>query len=187
YQGQPAPAKGALTLVVTTGAGLAAFALLGLVVLLLWKNSFSWSYYSMGRNGTIYKVTTLSGKPPEIVDLEGKPLRDEKTGRLMDMEEFNRRTAGTYTLNVDLGDRPRSRRVLQPNSDFFVLWRATPDTIWYFWRRHGRLVGYDLKTRRMIGSLGPKGFAPGVAGGADRFDPPAAYYYYGWSSILKTA
>src|SRR5207249_8531298 len=57
YEGQPGPAKGALTLVMTTGAGLAAFALLGLVALLFSMNSFSWSYYSMGRNGTIYKVT----------------------------------------------------------------------------------------------------------------------------------
>ena len=186
YEGQPGPAKGALTLVMTTGAGLAAFALLGLVALLFSMNSFSWSYYSMGRNGTIYKVTTLSGKPPEIVDLEGKPLRDEKTGRMMDLEEFNRRAAPTYDMDVDLGDRRRSRQVFLPTSDFFSLWRATPDTLWYFWRRYGRVVGYDIKSRQLIGSLGPKGFEPKVAGGADHFEGPAGYYW-NFTSILKTA
>src|SRR5208337_1860989 len=34
---------------------------------------------------------------------------------------------------------------------------------------YGRLAGYDLVTRRFIGSLGPRGFARDLAGGGDRF------------------
>ena len=48
-------------------------------------------------------------------------------------------------------------------------WQATQDTLWYYWNRYGRLVGYDVATRRCIGSLGPKGFAADLAGGGDRF------------------
>ncbi len=50
-----------------------------------------------------------------------------------------------------------------------VGWRATSDTLWYYWRRYGRLVGYDIATRRCIGSLGPNGFARDLSGGGDRF------------------
>jgi hypothetical protein len=50
-----------------------------------------------------------------------------------------------------------------------VPWRATSDTLWYYWRRYDRLVGYDRATRRCIGSLGPQGFARNLVGSGDRF------------------
>jgi hypothetical protein len=59
---------------------------------------------------------------------------------------------------------------MQADCNLFSLWWITPDEVWYYWDRFGRLVGYDLTTRRFIGSLGPKGFARDVEGSGDRFN-----------------
>ena len=53
----------------------------------------------------------------------------------------------------------RHRWFNNQNCSRFTFWRATPDTLWFYWNRNGRLVGYDKKTRQFIGSLGPEGFA----------------------------
>ncbi len=76
YEGQPLAAKGALTLVLSTGAGVVVFAALGLLAMLLGTAGYSWFYYQMDRDGTIYKVMNLPGKPARIVDLQGNPLTD---------------------------------------------------------------------------------------------------------------
>src|SRR5208282_3482496 len=52
---------------------------------------------------------------------------------------------------------------------FFSFWQATPDTLWYYWGRYGRLVGYDIATRRFIGSLGPDDFAQNMSGDGNHF------------------
>jgi hypothetical protein len=54
---------------------------------------------------------------------------------------------------------------------YFTLWRQTSDTLWY-WTWNGRLWGYDIASRRFIGSLGPEGFAPGSPTGPSRFNRP---------------
>ena len=48
------------------------------------------SKYAMTEGGAVFKVTQGPGKSSEIVDLEGKPLLDAKTGRMMDLEKFRR-------------------------------------------------------------------------------------------------
>lgn len=170
YQGQPAQGKVALIVSLTVGSAAALVFLFALGSTFVSANEYSWNYHTMGTNGVIYKVTPVRGKQPEIVDLDGKPLLDEKTGRMMQMEEFNRRLAPARSLNVDF--EALSPGAFAEPSRYFLLWGATPDTVWYYWTKYGRLVGYDLLNRRVIGSIGPNGFVTRARDGLDRFELP---------------
>ena len=131
-------------------------------------------------------MTQGPGGQSEIVDLEGKPLLDAKTRSKVELAEFNRRLgrSGSVTLGREEEVRPR----LWAYGGHVVGdgWHATSDTLWYYWARYGRLVGYDLATRRCIGSLGPKGSAQDLAGGGDRFTNPPEHTGHGSLSTATT-
>jgi len=178
YKGQPMLGKLGLTASITVGAGLVAFFVAFLAFALLdnfLPNLFNsdnqrWSAHMMTKDGTIYKEIQGGHRPPEFVDLDGKPFIDVKTGRMIDLEEFNRRACNkTTSIPIDCGKQSLKRR--NPPT-FFTFYQATPDTIWCYWNRYGRLVGYDIATRRFIGSVGPNGFANDLSGGGDRFNTP---------------
>lgn len=172
YNGQPALGKLGLTASITVGAGVVAFILLALLASLLPNllfNNDRWAMYVMTKDGTIYKEIQGGRRPPEFVGLDGTPLTDAKTGSMIKSEEFNRLACNAISIQMDW-KKPGLRRSNPPT--FFTFWQATPDTLWYYWNRYGRLVGYDIATRRCIGSLGPNGFANDLSGGGDRFDAP---------------
>jgi hypothetical protein len=123
----------------------------------------------MTKDGTVYKVTHENGDQSDIVDLEGKPLIDGKTGRMIGQAEFKRRVCTEVQINPDFVNRAPRGRWFDRDCNRFTFWRATPDTLWYYWGRYGRLAGYDVATRRFIGSLGPDGFAQTVSGDGSRF------------------
>ncbi len=106
---------------------------------------------------------------------------------MVTINEFNQRSAPGYGMDVDFGDRGRRARYYGPGGRFFTLWQVTPDTLWYYWWRYRRVVGFDVRTRRIIGSLGPKGFVPDLASAPDRFGLVSEYYYWLSSKILRTA
>ena len=61
----------------------------------------------------------------------------------------------------------------RPTAHFSAWWRQdTDETIWYYWDRYGRLVGYDLLTRRLHRQPGAEGICPGYRRGGDRFNNP---------------
>ncbi len=186
YQGQPGAGKTALALSLALGAVLVAFVAGAFVEVVLprWSGrSGSWSYYVTTKDGTIYKVTQAAERPATVVDLQGAPMRDPKTGRAADPQDLGRLTARTYSLRVNFGDHPfRARPYFQGGQ--FSYFRTTPYTLWFYWPRYGRLVAFDVRTRRPTGSLGPDGFSPGLAlSGARFFYPPGEYLQ---SSALKT-
>jgi len=185
YEGQPARGRIALTISLTIGSAAVIIVALGLLTTFLSDNRYSWPYYSMDRDGVIYEITQRRGQPAEIVDLQGKPLIDEKTGRMIQMSDFNHRTSRSSSLNIDFGN-PSPGMFAEPFR-YFLLWRATPDTVWYFWSKYGRLIGYDMATRRIIGSIGPGGFSSDRAGSGSRFVRP--YNHHAWSpaNLLNTA
>jgi hypothetical protein len=107
--------------------------------------------------------------PSPIVDLEDKPLMDAKTGRRIELTDFNRDAAKSVAIAMGADELGHYRMWTQADAFRAVRWHATADTLWYYWPRYGRLVGYDITTRRCIGSLGPQGFARDLSGGGDRF------------------
>lgn len=163
-EGRPALARLGLIGSVGGGAFLLAIVATGMLMhaaiyVALWQ---SWSAYTVTRDGTIYKSVRQGNGPVEIQQLDGRPVADAATGQAVEVRAFNRRLSEHLTVRVDFDPASEFRRHFQHANDYFFGWRMTPDTAWYFSRRHERLVGVDLVSRRVIGSLGPDGFVAGV-------------------------
>ena len=91
--GQPPLGRRALV----TSLMLGGFIVVMFVMVLLeslvpnsFRESFHWSRYQMTKDGEIYKMTQPAGKPLEITELNGMPLKDTKTGRPITQTDFNR-------------------------------------------------------------------------------------------------
>jgi ABC-type transport system involved in multi-copper enzyme maturation permease subunit len=195
YDGQPPLGRRALVASLMFGGFIVV--MFGMVLLESlapnsFQGSFHWSRYQMTKDGEIYKITKPAGKPLEITGLNGVPLKDIKTGRPITLTDFNRLAVLEFSIRADFEDqaqyqkRPQGRYM--DSSRFFNLWRQTPDTLWY-WNRNGRLWGYDIASRRFIGSLGPGGFTPGLTTGPDRFSRKEGYFgnsYYNSTYPART-
>jgi hypothetical protein len=171
YRSQPAWGKASLTAALLPACGFIAA-----VAALLLSNLFptvedqqKWSQYVVTKDGVIFKMNRGPGRSWEIVDLEGKPVHHPKTGRMTELSDFERQRARESSIDVP-GDNYRwPEQWMGADLNLAPGWRATSDTLWYYWRRYGRLVGYDIKTRQCVGSLGPQGSARDLVGGGDRF------------------
>ncbi len=172
YHSQPAWGKAALTVALMPGCLIVATIATLLFRNFLPRDEAPWrpSYYCVTTNGSVFQVTRDGTEQQKVVDLAGKTLIDEKTGKPIDAAAFNRRLASPTTLDVETGIERSDLSWMQ--NDFLLVraWRNEPGGLWYYWRRYGRLVCYDVKPRRFIGSLGPKGFAADLVGAGDRFD-----------------
>jgi hypothetical protein len=163
--GQQALGKLGLTGSLAAGGYVLGAAIAGMLLnALLFSGGVSWSAYTVTKDGRIYKSIGQSRRLPEIVDLDGKPLTDPQTGQKIDVREFNRLTSSVISVRPKFGPDPQWHDYFQQLSRYFFGWRVTPDTAWYYWRKYGRLVGFDLSSRRVIGSLGPNGFVAGMPG-----------------------
>jgi ABC-type transport system involved in multi-copper enzyme maturation permease subunit len=180
YRGQPMIGRLALTVAMTAGCGAVLFIGLGLVFTLivnpLSHHSSVSSYYQMTRDGIIYKETLRDGELVEIADLDGHPLLDPKTGQHMEQKEFSQRIAYGGTVVTTLKNRYQGGNVLQNPAQFFNLWNITDKTIWYL-DRHGKLTGYDGRTRKSVGSLEPHGY-DGTLVSEPFLNQPNFYYNY---------
>ena len=173
FLGQPPLAKSALSVGMALGALVVIFAGVAVCSIFLQQSS-TWSYYGMTSEGTIYKVTAGNNQPTEIADLNGNPLKDDKTGLPYSFEEVNRNlnlNVPWFSVEVNFNGRSRPQPYFQEPASF-TLWRDIPGTLWFYWGRYGRLVVFDVKSRRAVGSLGPNGFSSDVAGDGARFQPP---------------
>jgi hypothetical protein len=172
YRSQPAGGKAALILAMMPGSMIVVFVAAALLSNLFpeTNQAVPWSSYYMTKEGMVVKGTEAPGQPAEIVDLEGKPLLDPKTGQKMEALEFLNRRQKPASVFVSLEKLSQRRDWLEADMRPAFGWRKTSDTLWYYWKRYGRLVGYDIATRRCIGSLGPEGFAPDLSGKGDRFN-----------------
>ncbi len=175
YRGQPASGRRMLVVSLTLGCCLVVFIVMALLGTLFPQPTqlvyFSW--YHMTRDGSIYIITHPHGKPAEVTDLNGVPLKDAKTGRPINAADLDH-PDGDQVL-PEYEDQAQYQKRHQgsylQSSHYFNLWRGTPDTQWY-WTWDGRLLAYDKASSRFLGSLGPDGFSPGEAGGAHRFSRP---------------
>jgi len=110
FRGQPAAGKLATIGTLALGSLVVTIVAAGLLITLLPRSSYPTSDYQMTRDGTIYKVTPENGKPSEIVDLEGRPLVDPRTGRKTELADFNRQVCNLTQSNPDFGNRSRRQR-----------------------------------------------------------------------------
>jgi len=174
YRGQPAWGKAALTGSVLVSCTIVVFLAGVTLANFLGRpdRNMKWTRYQVTEDGAIVKVTEGPGKASEIVDLEGKPVMDGATGRKAELSTLERRFVEADHIYVPRNDELDFGSWMVADQSLAVPWRATSDTLWYYWRRYDRLVGYDIATRRCIGSLGPQGFARDLVGSGDRFSTP---------------
>ncbi len=171
YRGQPAAAKPALALSLALGWVVVAFVVGALAADLVSRLQApaSWSYYVMLQDGTLCRVNQSEAAPANIMDTNGLPVKDPETGAPLLFSELDRQTCHSAQAGADFqrstGTWPWHHR----SGYSYSLWQATPQTLWFYSWGHGRLIAYDVATRRLIGSLGPQGFARDLKGAGDRF------------------
>ncbi len=171
YRGQPAWGKAALTVALMLGALIVAPVVAGVVTSMFVPEQRyrSAPYYTMTKDGNVVKIIRSQGTAAEVVDMEGKPVMEPTTGRRIEVSDLSGHIAETISIDLVPTNPYRPKSWVQSDISRVVEWQASSDTLWHYWRRYGRLVGYDLATGRFIGSLGPQGFAKDLAGGGDRF------------------
>lgn len=181
YRGLPVIGRLALIIAMLAGCGMVLLGGAGLLEALVLNSFTSHAYeynsYQMTRDGTVYKVTYSNGEMVQIVDLAGHPLLDPKTGQPMDRKEFQTRI--TYGVSAFTGfkHQDNNRGALQDPGRFFNLINITDKTLWYL-DRHGKLIGYDGRTRRFVGNLDAHGY-DGTAV-SEPFLVNAGRYYYAY-------
>jgi hypothetical protein len=180
YRGQPLIGRLALAVALTAGCGVALFVGVGLLFTLvlnpLSHPSSTFSYYQITRDGTIYKLALRDGELFEIVDLNGQPLLDPKTGQQMDRKKFQERAAYGASVSTTLKHRNIQYDLQYDASQFFSIVNITDKTLWYL-DRHGKLIGYDGRTRKYIGSLDPHG-NDGTLASEPFLQNPNSYFNY---------
>ena len=174
YRNQSLPGKVGLTLACTAGTALLLLLFIGLSETLVPSSSGpSYSEYRFTTNGVVIKVIHHGVEPPKIVDLNGKPIINDKTGRLLtegDLSpEENTPPARISPIFSPLDERSRPYSYLNPYR-YYCPWQVAGKKIWYF-TPDGSLVAYDIVTRRQTAILeapaklhkfshGPGGFIP---------------------------
>jgi hemoglobin-like flavoprotein len=160
YRGQPG--AGRLALIVTLAAGCGVILFLGVALLFnmvvnpLMPPSFEYSYYQMTRDGAICKVTMNHNyETAAIVDLEGHPLLDPKTGQKMTLSEFQSLYADEGSVFSSFNHWNQNRNAFPDAGRFFSLRNITDKTLWYL-DRHGKLLSYDGRTHKYAGILEPR-------------------------------
>jgi hypothetical protein len=178
YEGQPAWGKAALTCTMLVGIMLVLVAVTQFLGNMLpqYKPVHPWSEYRMSKTGAVLKITRSFVLPTDNLRLEVEPLEDPKARHVTNGDEVRSLYMRQYECHIAVNAADRPRSWLEADCHLFTNWEKTADTAWIYWHRYGRLVCYDSTTSRVIGSLGPKGFARDVAGTGDRFGAPS----YGW-------
>lgn len=176
YAGQPRAAKPALCLTILAGVLVVGAAGLGLVVSLLPDASGEYSQYFVDQHGTIIRTTSVGGATIRVTDLAGNELAEYRDPRVR---------ARLYSQVLQptsvVGDRPGTTSY-RLSERHFIRFADQESVSWYYLLSRGRMAGYSWNERRMIGSLGPDGFAPPGAGGVAGFEdahPPNWWNYNG--------
>jgi ABC-type transport system involved in multi-copper enzyme maturation permease subunit len=179
YRGQPALSKVSLAVASAVSAMLLIGVLIAMAVNLFWSPyHYTYSQYQLTRDGTVIRITQRDRDDVEAVDLNGKPVVDEQTGRKLKVKDLQMRYAMAIGTTADFGDRVRKgwwRPGYSQARRYFHPWRIEEKTLWYL-TRQGRLVGYDGISRRAVASLAPTGGNSGSAPDDTRFLRPYNYY-----------
>jgi hypothetical protein len=164
YAPQPRLAKAALAM--TFLLGLLSLSVGVKVAIGAWFDSDTRYRYTLDREGRVLVVRTERGAIKSVTDLEGRQpqalaSKSLETSTLADVE-----APFTGILWPCFHSYRNSGR-------FYVPYRndsAPSSQMWYYVPDEGRVLGYDAPSRRMIGSIGPEGFAPPDQQPRERFE-----------------
>ena len=162
YEPQPFLGKIALTISIAFGTTLAVM-LAAILISYIFAGPVVQhpTQYVMLNDGAIYKQTYQGGETFQLQDLQGNVLKDVR---------------GVNDLQARLAPGLRLIADTQAGSwqQSFMFSDATPDTVWFYRTRYGKLFGFDLRSRRLVGTIGPAGFSPGYPQSRERFEKPWA-------------
>lgn len=186
YRPMPRVAKVALGLCLLAGAGVAAGAVLGAVMELSSRPTVSFVQYQLDEEGRILRVMYRDGRLMAVTDPQGTVLEACRDPLVLDrlrplrqgyaLSEWSGRLAG-----AGVGYRDPMR--------FFTWFGAHGGERWFYVHADGRLHAYSELTRRLLGSIGPDGFALPGAGRARFTSPlPLAQSSVGpWAAMVADA
>ena len=131
------------------------------------------------RDGRVVVEEYVGGKQVAVNDLEGNLLPEliRQDDASIDPLVLLTPSSADLSLVIEEGaDREtpviwfrKSLRSMRPQL------RTDQDTYWYYLPETGRFEGYDKKSRRRIGSIGPNGFATADQAPTDRFPSKRIY------------
>lgn len=179
YRPQPRSAKLTLGLTLFVGIATVGSIAAGFIMIISIDPMGSWSHYTIDQEGMILRVTQDYGVTTSVTDLEGNPVEKYQDVKARN-EVYQNALSSTYVLSdctgYDTGYRGGER--------FFVRFRQPSDVAWYFYLPAGRIQGYSLKSRGLIGSIGPQGFASVDRAATDRFEGELRNYAYSFDTLL---
>lgn len=185
YREQPAAGKVALTLTSTASALVLAGLLLAVSInFLVSRSGYTYTQYQLTRDGKVLRITQRGFDEADITDLNGLPVRDEKTGQTISVKDLQSRYAfgltAMTTADQSVRWNGRFEQRFFRQARFFSQWAMHNKILWYL-TADGRLVGYHGITRGFVGTLVPPGMAGNESSADARFLLP---YDYGRSSFM---
>ncbi|MHC4671912.1 MAG: hypothetical protein ACYTBZ_05450, partial [Planctomycetota bacterium] len=174
YRSQHRSAKSMLGLTLLTSIcliGVITF-VLAMQLLTRWQTGASWDSYLIDGQGRIVRATQfMSGsdrlRTTAVTDIEGRPVLKPSElndyGYIPDVLNCRvRRTEWETEAQQRWMNTYRHRHIR--------LLKYTNEYRWFYVQRTGRVAIYSSDTRRMVGSLGPDGFAPAGKETRQRFE-----------------
>jgi hypothetical protein len=170
----PQPRLARAALATTFLAGLLTLGVTAKLLIGAWFVPDTKHDYTLDRTGRVLVVHREYGLIKSVTDLQGRPVQQLKGNRLDNhaLREVEALTSPTVWAQIHSYRNP---------GRYFVRIRneSTPER-WYFVCDRGWLLGYDATSKRLIGRIGPDGFAPPQRQPQERFrgEPYYATFLY---------
>ncbi len=175
YAPQPRLARAALAL--TFLIGLSALGFTGKALAGLWLASRTEYASSLNRQGQVLLLSFEQGEIQSVADLAGN-LPQELQGKRLGRYELNNVEAPATRG----GACPKLRSYRNRNTYLVEYVCETKPGIeaWWYVPERGRLLGYDKKWKRFIGSFGPDGYARPDESPNGRFQGELAHFSFAY-------
>jgi hypothetical protein len=161
----PQPRLARIALAVTFLTGLSALGFTGKFFLGRHLEPGTRNAYLLDRHGRVLDLHDKDGEVQSVTDLEGE-APPELQGVRLDLHTVQENTAPEARA-----DPTRMRTYRSYNRALVKYGNPTKpgNEIWWYVADEGQLLGYDLISKRLIGRIGPDGFAPPGAQPRERF------------------
>jgi len=151
---------------ISMGLGVAAIAVLAIGALMGFFLDLSFpsrsTQYAVTTDGAVVKTVTNNDEIIEVTDVAGRPLDQYRSVPSRSALSVDVLSAESTSFRMPFDNYRSSRKVftrLTPSRpDYF---RGTVS--WYYVHRLNLIEGYENESGRLVGRMGPDGFAPGNA------------------------
>lgn len=169
----PQPRVSKVALAVTFLTGLVVLSVAGKTLVGVWSNRQQKSVYTMDWTGRVLVASSEGNAMKSVTDLDGQEP-EELRGKQAEPGELSH---GLREIEAPFTGTPWPRfRTYRNPGRFAVQVELGPSPErWYYVPAEGRLLGYDRESKRLVGSIGPDGFAPPGHEASARFEGEPFY------------